>query len=231
LGDRRRLHRLLSTVRTIIFDFDGVLADSERYHFLAYSEIFARHGHRVDEKEYYKYWTSLGHGARGEIERHGLDLDPLAIREEKLPIFSRYCSDGSITLYPEARELIERFARAGKTLTVASGTARADIEAVLRNGGVDGAFAHVIGSDTVPAIKPAPDIFLAMLDATGCEPYECLVIEDAEKGMQAALAADIPVVVVRTRETRAFDFSLADAVFDDHADLLEAVREIYPDAA
>ncbi|MDH3265125.1 MAG: HAD hydrolase-like protein, partial [Paracoccaceae bacterium] len=130
MGDQRRFARLLLGARTIIFDFDGVLADSERFHFLAYSEVFARHGHRVDEVEYYKYWTSLGHGARGEIERHGLSLDPLAIRNEKLPIFSRYCRDGSITLYPEARELIDRMVLADKTLTVASGTAREDIEAV-----------------------------------------------------------------------------------------------------
>ena len=62
----------------MIFDFDGVLADSEKWHFATYSEVFARHGHTIDETEYYKYWTSLGMGARGEIERFGLDLDPIA---------------------------------------------------------------------------------------------------------------------------------------------------------
>jgi beta-phosphoglucomutase-like phosphatase (HAD superfamily) len=68
--------QLFEKAKAIIFDFDGVLADSEKYHFITYSEVFARYGHTIDETEYYKYWTSLGLGARGEIERHNLDLDP-----------------------------------------------------------------------------------------------------------------------------------------------------------
>ena len=79
----------------------------------------------------------------------------------------------------------------------------------------------------VPVIKPAPDIFLAMLEATGREPYECLVIEDAEKGMQAAIAADIPVVVVRTKETSTFDFSAANLVMDSHEEMIALARAHY----
>jgi len=214
------------TTRAIIFDFDGVLADSERHHFLSYSEVFARYGHTIDEDKYYKYWTSLGLGPAGEIERHGLDLAPATIRAEKSPIFSRYCRDGSIRLFDEAREIIECL-RANKTLTIASGSTRDDIAAILGNAGLLDAFEHIIGSDTVTTIKPAPDIFLAMLDAIGLEPYECLVIEDAEKGLQAALAASIPVVVVRTKEAAGFDFSTADIVFDSHAEMRDVIRDVY----
>ena len=80
----------------------------------------------------------------------------------------------------------------------------------------------------VERAKPAPDLFLAMLERIDLEPRECLVIEDAEKGMQAAIAAGLPVVVVRTRETREFDFSPADLVLDSHAELLEMMRETFP---
>jgi beta-phosphoglucomutase-like phosphatase (HAD superfamily) len=86
-------------------------------------------------------------------------------------------------------------------------------------------FIAVIGSDTVPSVKPAPDIFLAMLKQIDMPPGDCLVIEDAEKGMQAAITAGIPVIVIRTRETKTFDFSAADLVVDSHADLLELLRE------
>jgi HAD superfamily hydrolase (TIGR01509 family) len=224
---RYRFGRLFDRAHTIIFDFDGVLADSEKYHFMTYRDVFARHGHHIDETEYYKYWTSLGQGPRGEIERHGLDLDPAEIRDEKRPVFSEYCRDGSIKLFPEAMEIVRTLASAGKHLTIASGTPRPDIEAILHNAGLDGAFSHIIGSDTVPRVKPAPDIFLAMLDATGAEPYECLVIEDAEKGMEASIAAEIPVVVIRTPETRAFDFSAADLILESHVEFLELARDHY----
>jgi len=222
-----RFRKLFETARVVIFDFDGVLADSEKHHFLAYSEVFARHGHEVDETEYYKYWTSLGQGARGEIERHGLDLDPRAIVAEKRPIFSRYCKGGDITLYPEARELLDLLAPTDRILTIASGTIRPDIEAVLENAGVRHLFKEIIGSDEVTTLKPAPDILHAMMDRVGCDPFECVLIEDAEKGMFAAVAAHVPVVVIRTEQTRGFDFSMADLVLDSHAEMIELARAAF----
>lgn len=218
--------QLLDNARAIIFDFDGVLADSERWHFRTYREVFARYGHTVDETEYYKYWTSLGQGAEGEVERHGLDLDPVAIRDEKRPLFSERCRDGSIQLYPEAYEILERLAKKDKILTIASGTASFDIAAVLENAGVRDYFFEIVGSDTVPSVKPAPDSYLAMLERLDLPASRCLVIEDAEKGMQAANTARIPVVIIRTNETRDFDFANADLTLDSHAEFLEIVRRI-----
>lgn len=209
----------------MILDFDGFLADSEKYHFLSYQEVFARHGHAIDETEYYKYWTSLGHGARGEIERHRLDLDPEAIRREKVPIFTRYCEDGSIELFPEAKEFLDILWAQGKKMAIASGSATHDIRAVLRNGGVSDRFETILGSDIVAAIKPAPDIFLKTLRTLALPPTACVVFEDAEKGMFAAIEAGIPVVVVRTRETADFDFSRADLVFDSHAEMIDTARK------
>lgn len=229
MDKQNTFNQLFETAKAIIFDFDGVLADSEKYHFLTYREVFARYGHDIDETEYYKYWTSLGHGAKGEIERHQLDLDPIAIREEKLPLFTEYCRNGSIKLYDEIPEILERLAKTGKRLTIASGTARPDIEAILENAGEADKFREIIGSDTVPAIKPAPDLFLAMLERIDLDPSECLVIEDAEKGMQASIAAGIPVIVIRTNETKTFDFSSADLTVDSHVELLELLRNTYPE--
>ncbi len=219
-----RFKKLFDTARVIIFDFDGVLADSEKHHYIAYSDVFAGHGHTIDETEYYKYWTSLGQGARGEIERHGLNLDPVAIKEEKNPIFSEYCRDGSIELYPQSLELLELLANTHHVLTIASGTVRPDIEAILDNAGVRDRFAAIIGSDTVTKLKPDPEILHKMMDTIGADPFECLVIEDAEKGMNASAAANIPVIVVRTEQTKTFDFSLADLTLDSHAEMIELAR-------
>lgn len=218
----------LFSARVVIFDFDGVLVDSERFHYLAYNSVFEKHGHSIDETEYYKYWTSLGLGPRGEIERHRLPLDPARIRDEKRPIFSGYCRDGTIRFFPEAKELVERLWRAEKILTIASGSPRPDIEAILRNERIEDRFAAIAGSDMVAALKPAPDIFLHVLAAVGAAPAEALVIEDAEKGIHAAIAARIPVVAVRTPETRAIDFSAADLVLESHAELIEMTRRVFP---
>ena len=62
---------LLQISRGIIFDFDGLLADSEPYHYLAYNEVFQRYGHSLNKDEYWVEWTSKGKGIAGEI-RHDL---------------------------------------------------------------------------------------------------------------------------------------------------------------
>ena len=216
--------KLVLGAKGLIFDFDGLLADSERFHFLAYNEVFERFGHTIDETEYYKYWTSLGHGVRGEIERHNLDLDPVEIRREKMPIFSRYCEDGSIGLFDEATEIIESMSRLGKTMAIASGTPSGDIRAVLRNAGMTDTFEVILGSDTVPKIKPAPDIFLETLSQIRLKAKECVVFEDAEKGMFAAIEAGIPVIVIRNPQTKGFDFSRADLTLESHAEMVDLLR-------
>jgi HAD superfamily hydrolase (TIGR01509 family) len=215
---------LVRPAKGLILDFDGFLADSEKFHYLSYKQVFERYGHHVDETEYYKYWTSLGHGVWGEIERHHLDLDPLAIRREKIPIFTRYCEDGSISLFPTAKELLDLLFATGKTLAIASGSFTHDIRAVLKNAGVENRFEAILGSDIVPKIKPAPDIFLEALKAIDLRASECVVFEDAEKGMFAAIDAGLPVIIVRTPETRGFDFSRADLVVDSHEELAGLAR-------
>jgi HAD superfamily hydrolase (TIGR01509 family) len=226
LNREDKFRQLIKAARALIFDFDGVLADSEKWHFSTYREVFARYGHTVDEEEYYKYWTSLGRGAKGEIERHTLDLDPIAIRDEKRPLFSERCRDGSIQLYPQSFEILERLAKMDKILTVASGTLSGDITAILDNARVRDYFFEIVGCDAVPAIKPAPDLFLEMLKRLKLPPSDCLVVEDAEKGMQAANAAGIPVIIIRTEETRYFDFGDADLTLNSHDEFLEMTRRM-----
>ena len=220
------LKNLLLPARGLILDFDGLLADSERFHFKAYDEVFGRYGHTLDEKEYYKYWTSLGRGAQGEIERHGLELDAIEIRQEKMPIFSRYCEDGTIKLFDDAKAMIDLLSRMGKRMAIASGTPASDVRAVLTNAGVDDVFDVVLGSDTVPRIKPAPDGFLKSLDALDLGASECLVFEDAEKGMFAAIDAGIPVVIIRTPQTQSFDFGRADLTVESHQEMVALLRVI-----
>jgi HAD superfamily hydrolase (TIGR01509 family) len=212
----------------VIFDFDGVLVDSERLHMAAYNAVFQKYGHTLDEQEYYKYWTSLGLGPKGEIERHGLPLDPDMIRREKRPTFTEYCKNGVVKFFPEAREVVERLSRGGKQLAIASGTMTTDIAAVLENEGLTDRFASIVGCNTVPALKPAPDIFNYVLRELRVAPKDAVVIEDAEKGVGSARAAGIPVVVVRTPETKDIDFHGADLVVESHAELLAFARRAFP---
>ncbi|HKW14875.1 MAG TPA: HAD family phosphatase [Candidatus Krumholzibacteria bacterium] len=216
----------LFSVPVVIFDFDGVLVDSERHHMASYNAVFQKYGHTLDPVEYAKYWTSLGHGPKGEIERHKLKIDPNAIRREKRPIFSELCRNGTVRFFPEARELVSLLVGAGKELAIASGTMKRDIVAILENEGLLETFGSIVGSD-IAALKPDPESFLTVLADVNASPSEAVVVEDAEKGVSAAIAADIPVVVVRTPETSAIDFSAANLVLDSHAELVEFARRAF----
>jgi len=225
LADARYDHFVrLFSVSTVIFDFDGILVDSERHHMAAYNAVFQKYGHTLDETEYFKYWTSLGHGPAGEIERHKLNIDPAEIRRQKRPTFSELCRNGTVKFFPEAREVVELLSRAGKTLAIASGTMVTDITAVLENEKLLDRFEVIAGSDTVPALKPSPDVLLHVARELDIAPSDAVVIEDAEKGIGAARAAGMPVMVVRTPETSAIDFSSADLVLDSHAEWLAMSR-------
>ena len=225
MADARYDHFVrLFSVSTVIFDFDGILVDSERHHMAAYNAVFQKYGHTLDETEYFKYWTSLGHGPAGEIERHKLNIDPAEIRRQKRPTFSELCRNGTVKFFPEAREVVELLSRAGKTLAIASGTMVTDITAVLENEKLLDRFEVIAGSDTVPALKPSPDVLLHVARELDIAPSDAVVIEDAEKGIGAARAAGMPVMVVRTPETSAIDFSSADLVLDSHAEWLAMSR-------
>ena len=69
---KTKLHALLKNTKAAILDFDGLLADSEFYHYKAYNEVFERYGHTLDKDEYWIEWTSKGKGIKGEIERNNL---------------------------------------------------------------------------------------------------------------------------------------------------------------
>lgn len=216
----------LFSVPLVIFDFDGVLVDSERHHMASYNAVFQKYGHTLDPVEYAKYWTSLGHGPKGEIERHDLNIDPNAIRREKRPIFSDLCRNGTVRFFPEARELVKLLVGAGKELAIASGTMKRDIMAILENEGLRETFDSVVGSD-IAALKPDPESFLTVLANVNVSPSEAVVVEDAEKGVSAAIAAKIPVVVVRTPETHAIAFDGADLVLDSHSELIAFARRAF----
>jgi len=209
--------------RAVLFDFDGVLVDSEPFHYEAYRQVFALHGHHLDPDKYWIHWTSMGEGAEGEIARHGLDLDPDAIRSLKNPIFEGYCRSGEMPPIRETLEAARLLAAAGKSLAVASGSFVANVRMVLGHFGAEEIFATVVGKDMVERGKPHPDSFLKAAADLGAEPGQCLVVEDAEKGVGAAHAAGMRVVVVRTPYTREIPFPEADWVLEDYAAFLEQV--------
>ena len=216
-----KLKRLLADAEGIIFDFDGLLADSEPYHYRAYNEVFERYGHSLDPDEYWVEWTSKGKGIAGEIERHDLDLgvDPIDLRKQKFEVYSRFCKSGEIKLFADAVRLVELLADKRK-LAIASGSWGYDIRAILKNANAESYFPTILGKESATKEKPHPEIFLNAAKSINLPPEKCLVLEDALKGLSAASQANIPCIIIRNKLNQDIDFSDADLLVPSLAELV-----------
>ena len=224
LSQSEKLKSLLKKTNGIIFDFDGLLADSEPYHYLAYNQIFEKYGHSLNKSEYWVEWTSKGQGIAGEIKRHNLDLpiDPIKLREQKFEVYSQYCQNGDIKLFPEAIKVARKL-KANLPVAIASGSWKHDIRAILKNSGAEDLFDNILGKESATKEKPHPDIFINAAKSLHCNASQCMVIEDALKGLIAAKAANMSCIIILNQLNQNIDFSKADLIFSSLSDFSVAL--------
>jgi len=197
-------------ISTVIFDLDGLLADTEPLHYRAYQDALQAEGITLTESEYTEHWVREGKGIGDWLARRGLNLDPLAIRLKKS---KRYLELLPSMLQPMEGvfQLLEALYPI-KTLALASSSYRDAVDGVLAGLNIAHYFKAVVSGLDVPRVKPAPDIFLTAARLVGAIPTECLVLEDAEKGIIAAHQAGMHCIAVPTEYTRYHDFSKATLV-------------------
>ena len=185
----------------IVFDFDGVLADSEPLHFAAYQEVFSSLDVELTREEYYTNY--LGYDDRGVFRKlgaaHGWALDDgrvEALLEEKGRIFDAVIQRTDV-LYPGAAECVHRLA-AHFPLGIASGALRYEIEMVLKRAGLDRRFRFIIGAGDTPNSKPSPDPYIRAAELHGVSASACVAIEDSRWGIESAKAAGMKCVGITT---------------------------------
>jgi len=218
------MRTFFKTRKGVIFDFDGLLVDSEPFHYKAYNAVFEAYGHSLKPEEYWIEFTSRGKGAQGEIDRYGLKgLDANEIRQKKFIVYSEFCRNGAIKFFPSAERLLQAAKSAGLRLAIASGSRNDDIDAILKINGFQNTFHRIMGKESAPREKPAPDIFQKTAEGLGLDPGDLVVLEDAEKGLQASRAAGIPCVIVRNALNRNIEFKGAKFICRDLDEVIEAI--------
>jgi beta-phosphoglucomutase len=203
------------SLRAIVFDFDGVIANSEPLHFQAFRDLLAGEGVTLSKRDYYDRY--LGFDDAGVFRAVGVEtmrIDDLvkqkAVRLEALE------RDVSI-LFPGAAAAIRRLA-ASVPLAIASGAIGAEIRRVLEREHLSQFFAAVVSADDTAKSKPAPDPYLrvvAQLDAAcggQLAARECVAIEDSRWGLESARTAGLKTVgISHTYDARTLS---ADLVID-----------------
>ena len=192
-------------IRAVVFDFDGVIADSEPLHFRAYSDVLIAAGVALTEADYYARYLGFDDaGAFREIAAdrgvvwNGARIGELVRRKaERMEELER----GASVLFPGAEAAIRRLA-AACPLAIASGALRAEIVRVLERERLSAYFSALVAAEDASAGKPAPDPYLRAVDqlrrfvAGPLDASECVAVEDSRWGLESARAAGLRTVAV-----------------------------------
>lgn len=195
----------------VVFDFDGVLADSEPVHLQVFQVVLARIGITLSADEYYARY--LGYSDRDAfahvLRDRGVSIDEArleALLDTKMRLFPEAIGDHA--LYPGAADCIARVA-AMVPVAIASGALRHEIALILGRSGLTTQFPVIVAAGETPRSKPAPDPYARAFELLrdrgalpeGARPSDVVAIEDSEWGLQSARGAGLRTVGVLTSYT------------------------------
>ncbi|WP_422391383.1 HAD-IA family hydrolase [Arthrobacter sp. N1] len=219
----------------LIFDCDGVLADTEQYgHLPAFNQTFSDFGVPVQwSVSDYAEKVKIGGGkermrsiltpdlaASLGLQDDAVDAAILSWHKRKTEVYKGLVESGVMPARPGIARIVQEARDAGWTLAVASTSAEPAVRAVLTHAVGESLAAHfsVFAGDVVPAKKPAPDIYLLALRELEVSTEDAIVVEDSGNGLRAAVAAGLRTVVTVSGFTREEDFTGASLVVSSLGD-------------
>lgn len=185
-------------IKTVIFDLDGLLVNSELMTYEFYKRILA-------EKEIdfpLKTYTDVYCGRTAVrnltelIENYDLPFDVEKGLELTHEAEKEYLSTKGVPLKKGAKELLDFLKNKDYGIYLASSSGKERAHTILSGNGIDGYFDGGVFGDEIEHSKPAPDVFLKAKEKAGARAEECLVLEDSDAGIHAAYAAGIPVICI-----------------------------------
>ena len=209
----------MADIRAIVFDFDGVLANSEPLHLLSYQAVLDELGIALGREEYYGHYLGFDDVTAFKVisERRGQrwsEAQIATILERKTVVFDDIVAStaSSDVLYPEAVPCVRRLAET-MPLGIASGALRHEIAAILRRADLEGCFRFIVAAGETAASKPAPDPYRRAAELHGVPPGQCVAIEDSRWGIESAKGAGLRCVGI-TQTYPATGLPGADAIID-----------------
>mgnify|MGYP001461662619 FL=1 len=215
----------MNQMKIIIFDFDGVILDSENSHFIAFNEGLKNLNINISEDEYYSKYISLDD--RGVITNVVNDKNISVTNEEinmiiknKNDYFESRLIDNS-KLFPGVEELIIQLSK-NFVLSIGSGANRSEIIKTLKNNNIYDYFEIIVSADEVNNPKPNPETYNRVLDNINIDfnINEIIVIEDSPGGIEAAKSAGLKCIAI----TNTFDneeLGKADIIVSNYEDILK----------
>lgn len=190
-------------VKTVIFDLDGLLVNSELMTYEFYKKTVAEQGADFTLKEYTDVYCgrTAVRNLTELIDTYHLPFDV----EEGLVLTHRaekeYLQTKGVPLKKGARELLDYLKSNNYGIYLASSSGKERADTILKINEIDGYFDGGVFGDEIEHSKPAPDVFLKVREKSGTSAEECLVLEDSDAGIHAAYAAGIRVICIPALKT------------------------------
>ena len=206
-------------IRALVFDFDGLILETETPSYQSWAEIYREHGHEVPLEQWHSY---LGSDRGFEPVDHlaalvGEGLDRAATQARRDARKNELIA--ALDLMAGVREYIADARRLGFGLAIASSSSRAWVIGHLERLGIHAEWDAVLTRDDVPRTKPAPDLYLAAVKALDVRPSEAIAFEDSPNGIAAAKAAGLRCVAIPNALTEGLDLSGADVRLSSLAEM------------
>ncbi len=198
-------------IRALVFDFDGLILETETPAYESWAEIYREHGHELPLDRWHSYIGSdTGFDPAGHLAAlvgEGFDRDAMQKRRDtrKNELVE------ALEIAVGVHDYIADARRLGLRLAVASSSSRGWVLGHLQRLGIEAHWDVVRCREDVARTKPAPDLYLAVIAALGVAPEEAVALEDSANGIAAAKDAGLRCVAVPNALTAGMDLSRADA--------------------
>ena len=208
-------------LKAVIFDFDGVIADSEALHLRAFNEVLAPFGLEITEKDYYKTYLGLTDADcfKEIVQKHQAifkDTSVETLLKKKKTTFAKLAKTEA-DIIDGVREFLEMLRKNKIPMAICSGALQSEIELILEGAALSDYFDCIVSAEQVKRGKPYPDGFLLALGKLNeirrekITAKQCIVVEDSHWGLEAAKKAGMHTIAV-TNSYDAKQLSMAEKI-------------------
>ncbi|MBN2478168.1 HAD family phosphatase [Candidatus Micrarchaeota archaeon] len=187
-------------VKALIFDFDGVIVDSEPAHYSSFLKTLKPLGININEKRWYTEFVGTGSYSIMEtlFQENGIKENVEDWVQKRKKVYWELIDNNELNEKNGIRTFLSEIRKMGKKTAIASGAHIDSINRILRIKKLESYFDFVLGRENVKNGKPHPEVFLKAAEMLGAKNTECIVIEDSKKGIEAAKSAGMKIVCLNS---------------------------------
>lgn len=187
-------------IKAVLFDFDGVVVQSEPLHLRSFRELLAPFGVKIPKARWYKEFAGIGSPSIMAIlfQDFGVQEDVRTWVEKRKKHYQHLVIQGKLKPAKGIREFLQKLKKKGIKTAIVSGGHSSNIKLVLEKLGLSRFFDTIVSVESVQNRKPHPDCFLLAAKKFGVTPNECIAIEDSPNGISSAHAAGMCIVCVKS---------------------------------